>query len=129
MGTLHHITQAAMQPTDHQAIALDVIGAYAALSVVTQAELERAFAGDMNIADIHRLATRMLRETPPEAMALVLARLVVMADEAREEEPPCTVLHTATVAPLWNPSRKGAEEMALRRSRAVSAYLNPGKEG
>jgi hypothetical protein len=67
---------------DHQGICLDVIAAYSQLNLVNQAELERAFSGDMNVHSIHQLAKRMLADTSPEGMALVVARLVMMANEA-----------------------------------------------
>lgn len=69
---------------DHQAICLDIIDAYSGLNLVDQVELERAFAGEMSPSAMHQLARRMLANTPPEQLALVLARLIFMSAEGEE---------------------------------------------
>lgn len=65
----------------HQSIALDMISAYSLLSPDLQVLLEVSFAGGLNVADTHELAVSMLEHTRPDHMALVLTRLLVMANE------------------------------------------------
>lgn len=85
----HQPSPTAPSTADHQAIAIDVICAYGALNLVNQAELAKAFDGDMNIHGIHQLAKRMLDETSKEDLAKVLARLILMANEAGTDVPGC----------------------------------------
>ena len=109
-----------------------VAQAYQALLPELHARLEVAFAGNMNLAQIVGLSRQIVAQTDPDALALVLARLISVSTEGMDqpEGDDLMVLDDGADWPLpawgfdWgvppvaspNPSRKSAVERFFRQA-------------
>jgi hypothetical protein len=87
-------------------LVLDIATAYGRLGPRTHRQVVEFFGGDQSIAQAHELAQLLIATTTQDDLALILARLLAMADdEVGELELPAQ--------PLLHPSRGGTPCLPL----------------
>lgn len=69
-----------MQVPAHQPL-FEVATAYQKLPPLLASELQACFDGDRNLAQTHDIARRLVNTLAPDALALVVTRLICVADE------------------------------------------------
>jgi hypothetical protein len=80
------IERAALRsPARHQPI-VEIAQAYADLQPDIRAQLQQAFAGELDMHDTHALACHLVWRVEPTALAYVIARLICMAEEPQEAD-------------------------------------------
>ncbi len=76
---------------------MEVAAAYHGIDARHAADLQRAFRGEMTIAEQVALARRIVDDTPPANMVWLLARLIVVAQDDTHTSPADTVAAAANV--------------------------------